>query len=79
MVAPQGFTIPSVDFDPRVGAAYRIEVQPPGGESFYLVGGSALSSLSPPSRIPSSLIFSGRELACSFPRHVVSPALSPGT
>jgi|SRR5215210_1278605 len=35
---PRGFTIPSVDFAPRVGASYRIEMQPPEGESFDLVG-----------------------------------------
>jgi uncharacterized protein YndB with AHSA1/START domain len=35
---PRGFTIPSVDFDPRVGRPYRIEMQPPEGESFYLLG-----------------------------------------
>jgi uncharacterized protein YndB with AHSA1/START domain len=35
---PDGFTIPSVDFDPRVGASYRIEMQPPEGDAFYLAG-----------------------------------------
>ena len=35
---PQGFTIPSMDFDPRVGATYRIEMQPPEGDPFYLIG-----------------------------------------
>jgi uncharacterized protein YndB with AHSA1/START domain len=35
---PHGFTIPNVDFDPRVGASYRIEMQPPEGDSFYLGG-----------------------------------------
>jgi hypothetical protein len=25
---PDGFTIPSLEFDPRVGASYRIEMQP---------------------------------------------------
>jgi uncharacterized protein YndB with AHSA1/START domain len=27
-----------VQFDPRVGDGYRIEMQPPEGEPFYLVG-----------------------------------------
>jgi uncharacterized protein YndB with AHSA1/START domain len=35
---PHGFTIPSVDFDARVGTSYRIAMQPPEGELFYLTG-----------------------------------------
>jgi uncharacterized protein YndB with AHSA1/START domain len=35
---PHGFTIPSVDFEVRVGASYRIAMQPPEGELFYLTG-----------------------------------------
>ena len=35
---PVGFTIPSVEFEPRPGAAYQIEMQPPEGESFFLRG-----------------------------------------
>ena len=35
---PRGFTIPSVEFEPRVGEAYRIELQPPEGDPFYLTG-----------------------------------------
>jgi uncharacterized protein YndB with AHSA1/START domain len=35
---PRGFTIPSVDFEPRVGRPYRIEMQPPEGEVFSLLG-----------------------------------------
>jgi uncharacterized membrane protein YdjX (TVP38/TMEM64 family)/uncharacterized protein YndB with AHSA1/START domain len=35
---PQGFTVPSLQFDPRPGADYRIEMQPPDGDSFYLSG-----------------------------------------
>lgn len=35
---PAGFTVPSVDFDPRPGGGYRIEMQPPGGDAFHLVG-----------------------------------------
>jgi uncharacterized protein YndB with AHSA1/START domain len=27
---PEGFTAPSVEFDPRVGGSYRIEMQPRG-------------------------------------------------
>ena len=35
---PRGFSIPSLEFDPRVGAAYRIEMQPPEGDAFHLTG-----------------------------------------
>jgi uncharacterized protein YndB with AHSA1/START domain len=35
---PEGFTIRSVEFDPQVGGTYRIEMQPPEGDSFYLTG-----------------------------------------
>ena len=35
---PTGFTAPSVDFHPRVGAGYRIAMQPPDGDPFYLTG-----------------------------------------
>lgn len=35
---PEGFTAPSLQFDPRVGESYRIEMQPPEGDRFYLIG-----------------------------------------
>jgi uncharacterized protein YndB with AHSA1/START domain len=35
---PEGFTIPSLSFSARVGAGYRIEMQPPTGDPFALVG-----------------------------------------
>ena len=35
---PEGFLIPSLEFEPRVGEIYRIEMQPPEGEPFYLSG-----------------------------------------
>jgi uncharacterized protein YndB with AHSA1/START domain len=35
---PQGFTTPSLEFDARIGETYRIEMQPPEGEAFYLTG-----------------------------------------
>jgi uncharacterized protein YndB with AHSA1/START domain len=35
---PRGFTTPSLDFRPRAGAPYRIEMQPPEGDSFHLIG-----------------------------------------
>jgi len=35
---PRGFAIPSLDFTPVVGTTYRIAMQPPEGEAFYLTG-----------------------------------------
>src|SRR5881275_1555988 len=35
---PEGFTTPSLEFQARVGASYRIEMQPPEGDRFYLTG-----------------------------------------
>lgn len=35
---PNGFTIPSLEFEPRVGGSYRIEMQPPEGDPFCLTG-----------------------------------------
>jgi uncharacterized protein YndB with AHSA1/START domain len=46
---PQGFTAPSVDFDPRVGESYRIAMQPPDGELFYLTG--EFREVDPPARL----------------------------
>jgi uncharacterized protein YndB with AHSA1/START domain len=46
---PRGFSIPSIDFAPRVGATYRIEMQPPEGEAFHLSG--KFREVDPPSRL----------------------------
>jgi uncharacterized protein YndB with AHSA1/START domain len=35
---PHGFTNPNVEIDLRVGGGYRIAMQPPDGELFYLAG-----------------------------------------
>lgn len=46
---PQGFSTPSLEFDPRVGETYRIEMQPPDGEAFYLTG--EFRAVDPPNRL----------------------------
>jgi uncharacterized protein YndB with AHSA1/START domain len=46
---PEGFSIPSLSFDPRSGASFRIEMQPPGGEPFYLAG--EFREVDPPTRL----------------------------
>ena len=35
---PNGFSVPSVEVDARVGGRYRIEMQPPDGDPFFLSG-----------------------------------------
>jgi uncharacterized protein YndB with AHSA1/START domain len=35
---PRGFTAPSVEIDLRPGGGYRIEMQPPETDAFYLAG-----------------------------------------
>jgi uncharacterized protein YndB with AHSA1/START domain len=52
---PRGFTIPSLDFDPRVGAAYRIDMQPPEGEAFHLRG--EFREVDPPARLAYTFIW----------------------
>lgn len=46
---PAGFAVPSLEFDPRVGGGYRIEMQPPEGDRFYLVG--EFREVDPPTRL----------------------------
>lgn len=46
---PEGFTIPSIDFEPRVGGSYRIEMRPPEGEPFFLKG--EFRVVEPPERL----------------------------
>jgi uncharacterized protein YndB with AHSA1/START domain len=46
---PQGFTTPSLEFDPRVGESYRIEMQPPEGDPFHLTG--EFREVDPPARL----------------------------
>jgi uncharacterized protein YndB with AHSA1/START domain len=46
---PSGFAIPSLDFDPRAGHRYRIEMQPPEGDAFSL--GGEFRDVDPPARL----------------------------
>jgi uncharacterized protein YndB with AHSA1/START domain len=52
---PQGFTIPSVDFQPRVGGRYRIEMQPPQGDPFSLIG--QFREVEPPARLAYTFVW----------------------
>jgi uncharacterized protein YndB with AHSA1/START domain len=46
---PHGFTSPSVETDLRVGGQYRILMQPPEGDAFYLTG--EFRDVDPPARL----------------------------
>ncbi len=46
---PSGFTSPSVKVDLRVGGSYRIAMQPPEGDVFYLSG--EFREVDPPARL----------------------------
>ena len=46
---PKGFTTPSLEFQPRVGEGYRIEMHPPAGDPFYLTG--EFRAVDPPVRL----------------------------
>ena len=52
---PRGFTVPSLEFDPRVGATYRIEMKPPEGEIFHLTG--EFVEIDPPTRLAFSFVW----------------------
>jgi uncharacterized protein YndB with AHSA1/START domain len=52
---PTGFTIPSLEFDPRVGGSYRIEMQPPEGDHFYLTG--KFREVDPPARLAFTFVW----------------------
>ena len=46
---PRGFTVPSVDLDPRPGGRYRIAMRPPEGAVFHVSG--EFREVTPPSRL----------------------------
>jgi uncharacterized protein YndB with AHSA1/START domain len=46
---PEGFSVASVEFAPRVGARYRIEMQPPEADPFHLAG--EFREVDPPARL----------------------------
>lgn len=52
---PEGFSIPSADFEPRPGAEYCIEMQPPEGELFFLRG--EVREADPPSRLAYTFVW----------------------
>jgi len=52
---PKGFTVASLDFAPRVGDSYRIEMQPPDGDPFHLTG--EFREVDPPARLAFTFVW----------------------
>jgi uncharacterized protein YndB with AHSA1/START domain len=52
---PSGFTIPSLEFEPRLGAGFRIDMQPPDGEPFHLRG--EFREVEPPARLAYTFVW----------------------
>jgi uncharacterized protein YndB with AHSA1/START domain len=52
---PNGFTIPSLEFEPRVAGSYRIEMQPPDGDPFCLTG--EFQDVDPPARLSYTFVW----------------------
>jgi len=52
---PAGFITPSLEYEPRVGESYRIEMQPPEGDRFYLTG--EFREVDPPTRLAYTFIW----------------------
>jgi uncharacterized protein YndB with AHSA1/START domain len=52
---PKGFTAPSLEFNTRVGNRYRIEMQPPEGASFHLIG--EFREVDPPARLAYTFVW----------------------
>jgi uncharacterized protein YndB with AHSA1/START domain len=52
---PAGFTVPSLEFEPRVGERYRIEMRPPEGDPFYLTG--EFRGVDPPARLAFTFVW----------------------
>ena len=46
---PKGFSIPGLEFETRAGETYRIEMQPPEGDAFFLTG--KFRVVDPPTRL----------------------------
>jgi uncharacterized protein YndB with AHSA1/START domain len=46
---PNGFTVPNIQLDLRVGGTYRIEMDPPDGNPFHLSG--VFREVDPPARL----------------------------
>ena len=57
---PEGFRIASLNFRPEVGRGYRIEMQPPEGDPFYL--GGEFREVDPPGRLAFTFVYEDPDL-----------------
>jgi uncharacterized protein YndB with AHSA1/START domain len=46
---PEGYHVARLDYEPRIGGGYRIEMQPPEGDPFHLIG--EFREVDPPARL----------------------------
>jgi uncharacterized protein YndB with AHSA1/START domain len=52
---PEGYAVANLEFEPRVGESYRIEMQPPEGDSFHLTG--EFREVDPPKRLAFTFVW----------------------
>jgi uncharacterized protein YndB with AHSA1/START domain len=52
---PNGFRTPNLEFDPRVGERYRIEMHPPDADRFFLTG--EFREVDPPARLAYTFVW----------------------
>jgi len=52
---PEGFSVPSLSFEPRAGEPFRIEMQPPEGDAFHLAG--EFREVDPPLRLAYTFVW----------------------
>jgi uncharacterized protein YndB with AHSA1/START domain len=52
---PEGYRVASLEFEPRVGESYRIEMQPPEGDPFHLNG--EFREVDPPERLAFTFVW----------------------
>jgi hypothetical protein len=55
VVGAGGLHRPGLEFNPRVGDGYRIEMQPPEGDPFYLIG--EFREVDPPARLAYTFVW----------------------
>jgi uncharacterized protein YndB with AHSA1/START domain len=52
---PEGYAVAALEFEPRVGGGYRIEMQPPEGDNFHLTG--EFREVDPPNRLAFTFVW----------------------
>jgi uncharacterized protein YndB with AHSA1/START domain len=52
---PEGYRVASLDFEPRIGESYRIQMQPPEGDPFHLTG--EFRVMDPPERLSFTFVW----------------------